>query len=299
LELSRLYVSSLPLSFGGFQASFEKTPLVFLGVPYDATATYRPGARFAPRVIREVSSHLETYSWRAKFDLEDVKVHDLGDINVVQGSTAETLNRIEGVVRELNSAAKIFGLVGGEHTVSYGAIRGLGKLGVVDFDAHMDLRDRYPERQEYSHATVMRRICEAVGASNIVQVGVRAICKEEYEYAQREGIAYITSRDIVESGTSEIAAKIKEQVKGLGRLYFTVDLDVLDPAYAPAVGNPEPEGISTRNLLDIIQSIVDGRIVGFDVCEVCPAYDSGTTAAQAARIILELFSLAHRAKNLR
>ncbi|MEM3672757.1 MAG: agmatinase [Candidatus Bathyarchaeia archaeon] len=276
--------------FSGFQKPFEKADYIILGVPFDATSTYRTGARFGPNAIREASLNIETYSFRAGFDVENLQLHDLGDLHVYM-DTAETMKRLGLVVKEILEAEKTPVVMGGEHTITLGAVKGLGrkanKTAVVSFDAHLDLRDEFMGLK-LSHTTFMRRINEEAKPAKIIEVGTRAVCKEELKYAEEAGIQFFTAQQIRKKGSMQIVKLLNKELAGIESLYLSVDMDVLDPAYAPAVQNPEPEGIETHTLLDILCALCDSRVVGFDVVEVAPNYDQGVSAIQAAKIIFEL-----------
>jgi len=279
-----LYASPLH-GFSGFQTEFDKARFVVLGVPFDGTSTFRADSRFAPQAIREASLNVETHSFRSGLDVEDLLICDYGDLGVL-ADTEETLERIERVTRELRSRQKIPVLIGGEHTIALGAARGLdASVGVVSFDAHMDLRDEYMGAR-VSHATFMRRIAEEIGAGRIVEVGVRAACKEEVQFAEREGITYLTIRRLQTAGPNALAA-LREAMEAWEEVYLSIDMDVLDPAYAPGVGNPEAEGLSTTAVLDLLSETCDRRIRAMDLTEVAPHYDMGQTAVQASKIIFE------------
>jgi agmatinase len=284
------YIDSTSRAFGGFQAEFSKAEFVLFGVPFDSTSSFRPGSRFGPRAMREVSANLETWSWRTGVDYEDVELHDLGDISVVHGDSAETIRRVQETVEDIRGARKIPILLGGEHTVTLGAVRVFKDAAVISFDAHFDLRDDYLSNK-LSHACVMRRSVEEVGPGNVVVVGARASYAEEVEFVKKKGIRYMSSLDIIRSGAIEAATWAKGSLRGAKKVYISIDIDVLDPAYAPGVGNPEPEGIGTTALLDILHAIVDERVVGFDVVEVSPPYDNGSTAAVASKIVFEICSM--------
>jgi len=273
--------------FSGYQKPFESADYVFFGVPFDWTSTYRSGARFAPQAIREASLNLETYSFHTGLDVEELMIHDLGDLHV-SSETRETLSRVELVVKELLKAGKTPVLLGGEHTVTLGAIRALnGKFSVISFDAHLDLRDEYMKRR-VSHTTFMRRLHEQLHPLRIVELGTRAVCKEELEYArQNADISFITSNEIMRSKVEEVVKRVRELLTESDKFYLTIDMDVLDPAYAPAVQNPEPEGLDMWTLLELLHGICDSRVVAFDLVEVTPHYDMGITALQASKIIFE------------
>jgi agmatinase len=285
--------TSATATFSGFQREFLDADYVIIGVPFDVTSTYRPGSRFAPLAIREASLNIETYSFRAGIDLEELKLHDAGDLHVT-GDVHETLKRLKLVTNEILCSGKTPAFIGGEHTLTLGAVQGISKdLAILCFDAHLDLRNEYMG-QSVCHATVMRRINEVVKPSRIVEVGTRAVCKEEIEHAEDQRIAYVTAHRIMQAGVEETAKEISALLSGYDRVYLTVDMDVLDPAFAPAVQNPEPEGLPTHMLLDLMYKTCDSRIVGFDVVEVTPHYDMGTTAIEAAKIIFETLSYIHK-----
>jgi len=276
--------------FSGFQKSFEEAEYVVIGVPFDVTSTYRTGARFGPNSIRSASLNIETYSFRSSVDVEDLRLHDLGDLHV-STDTVQTLERAERVINEVFSAGKIPVIIGGEHTITLGVLKGLGgkvsETAVISFDAHLDLRDEFMGLK-LSHTTFMRRISEQLKPAKVVEVGTRAVCKEELEYARNVGVELFPARYIKQTGSKNVIERLREKLAECESFYLSVDMDVLDPAYAPAVQNPEPEGLDTPTLLDVICSLCDKRLVAFDVVEVAPNYDQGVTAVQAAKIIFEM-----------
>ncbi len=287
-ELSdfELYVSSSNV-FGGCQSPFEKADYVVVGVPFDVTSTYRTGARFAPYAIREASLNIETYSFRSNLDLEDLKIHDLGDLHI-SFSVELTLKRLRDTVKNLLKAEKTPIVIGGEHTITLGAMRGIGggDVAVVSLDAHLDLRSKYMDL-DVSHTTFMRRLHEQMKPNVTVEVGTRAVCKEELAYAEKAGIQYFTTKQIRKNGLEATINAVKKAVESCKRTYLTIDMDVLDPAFAPAVQNPEPDGLPTHMLLDLVSGLCDSRIAGLDLVEVAPSYDRGATSIQAAKILFE------------
>lgn len=289
-----LYVS--PPVFGGCLRPLEKADYVIVGVPFDVTSTYRTGARFAPQSIREASLNIETYSFRAELDLEDLKLHDLGDLHV-SSNTGQTLERLEYTLRDLLEMKKTPVLLGGEHTITLGAMRAVGgkSTAVISLDAHMDLRGQFMDLTT-SHTTFMRRVHEEVCPMKIVEVGIRAVCREELVYAKDAGIEFFTMKQIQEDGLESTIEAVKKILKGCERTYLTIDMDVLDPAFASAVQNPEPDGMSMQTLLNVVSCLCDRRLVGLDLVEVTPPYDNGTTAIQAAKIIFEVLCQIERAR---
>jgi len=293
LDEAKLYLVENPYFFSGVRRSYEKSLFAVVGVPFDGTTTFRPGSRFGPASLRHFSAEAETISLGNGVDFEEVGVSDLGDVSVTF-NVDEVLKRVERVSREISLDSKIPVLLGGEHTISLGAARGLRPETVVSFDAHFDYRDEYPEGVRVSHATVMRRISEEV--CRVVHVGVRATCREEVEYAH--GKTFLSSREILED-PAEACGRLRSIVEKAGSIYVSIDLDVLDPAYAPGVANPEACGISTSILLELLGDTVGERLMGLDLVELNPLLDpSGSSAAAASRIVFEALSNTARRKRL-
>lgn len=279
--------------FGGYSRDFDRARYIVLGFPYDRTSTYRSGSALAPTAIREASANVETYSLRSNIDIEDVEICDVGDLNVVD-DLLETLRRLELSVRDIHEAGKVPLVIGGEHTLTYGSVRALkGDIAVLDFDAHLDLRDEYMG-EKLSHTTYMRRLAEEIGPDRIVEVGTRAVSREELEFAKDTGVTFYSVYEVRKKGAAKMSQLINSKLSKFKTLYITVDLDVLDPAYAPGVGNPEGDGLETFTVIDILEGIVSRNLVGLDLVEVCPNYDNGTTAAQAVKILFEILAAAER-----
>jgi len=294
MSYREFFISQSPV-FSGCQRTFEEAKYVILGVPFDFTSTFRTGARFGPLAIREASQNIESYSFRSNIDVEDLKIHDLGDLHVV-GDTEETLRRLELSAKDILDARKTPVIIGGEHTITLGITRAIGKNTIVlVFDAHLDLRNEYLG-QKVSHTTFMRRISEQVKPEKILEVGTRAVCKEELAYANKSHIQFFTTQQIMKDGVEETTKKINKVLSDFKKVYLTIDMDVLDPAFAPAVQNPEPDGLCMRNFLDVLCKVCDERIVAFDLVEVAPHYDAGITAIQASKIIFEVMCQIEKAR---
>lgn len=286
MSYCELFVSP-SLLFAGLQKTFQEAEYAILGVPFDGTSTYRTGARFAPTAIREASLNLETYSFRAGMDLEELKLHDLGDLHIT-GEVNETLKRLELVVKDLLEEKKIPVCIGGEHTITLGAVRGIEEnFALVSFDAHLDLRNKYLGRT-ISHATFMRRICEQIGSDKILEIGVRAACKEELDYAKKVNLQFVTVQQIRKEGFKKTMKNIENFLANHEKIYLTIDMDVLDPAFSLAVQNPEPDGLSMNLFLNILSRLCNSQIIASDIVEVAPNYDHGTTTLQAAKTIFEV-----------
>jgi len=287
--------------FSGFQESFEKADYVVLGVPFDATSTYRTGARFGPNAIRQASLNIETYSFRTGIDVEDLRLHDLGDLDT-SADTEKTLEKTTIVVKDILEAGKIPVIIGGEHTITFGVINGLGRqssrTAIVSFDAHLDLRNEFAGLK-LSHTTFMRRVNEQLKPAKIIEVGTRAVCKEELAFAEEAGIEFFTAHKIRKEGALQIIEQLKRNLEKCGKIYLSVDMDVLDPAYAPGVQNPEPEGLEPYTLLEILNGLCDKRVIGFDVVEVAPPYDQGVSAIQAAKLMFEILCCLEKSRKTR
>lgn len=284
-----LYTSQTNV-FSGIQKPYEKANYVIFGVPFDATSTYRSGARFGPNAIRQASLNIETYSFRSGIDLEDLALYDAGDLNVSMDAK-QTVDMTRLVVEDILAAGKMPVALGGEHTVTLGIAKGLGdrvaKTAIVSFDAHLDLRTEFLGLT-LSHTTFMQLISKQVKPAKIIEVGTRSTCKEELAYAKKAKVDFFTSQQIIKQGSEQVIAELKEKLEPYENVYLTVDMDVLDPAYVPAVQNPEPEGINPTALLDIACALCDKRVVGFDVLEITPIYDQGVSAVVAAKVMFEM-----------
>ena len=294
MSYRELFVSLSPV-FSGIQRTFEEAKYVVLGAPLDSTSTYRSGARFAPLAIREASLNIETHSFRTNMDIEDLKIHDVGDLHIA-GEVDETLKRLELVTKDLLDAKKMPVVIGGEHTITLGVMRNFGEnVALVSFDAHLDLRNEYMGLTT-SHTTFMRRIKEHINPHKILEIGTRAVCKEELDYAKKSGTQFLTVQQIRRDGIEKTTKKIATLLADCEKIYLTVDMDVLDPAFAPAVQNPEPDGLDMHMFLDLLGKVCDHQIVALDLVEVAPHYDKGITAIQAAKTIFEVLCYVERAQ---
>jgi len=284
--------------FTGIQKPREKAKYVVFGVPFDVTSTYRTGARFMPTAVRQASLNIETFSFRAGIDVEDLPLHDAGDLHV-STDTEETLDMLRLVVEDIVAAGKMPVAIGGEHTVTLGILKGFGekakKTAVVSFDAHLDMRSEFLGLK-LSHTTWMQRVSEQVKPAKIIEVGTRSVCKEELDYARKAGIEFFTTLQIKQEGAEGVVAQLKHKLEPYDNVYLSVDMDILDPAYAPAVQNPEADGISTGKLLDIVCALCDRRVVGFDVLEIAPVYDQGISAIAAAKVMFEILCHLEKAR---
>ena len=272
-------------TFIGCDADYNDARIVLFGAPFDSTTSFRPGTRFAPHAIRSESFGLETYSPWLDRDLEDISVFDSGDIELCIGSADKALAQISERTATILADGKIPFMIGGEHLVTLGAFREVFKkypnVHIIHFDAHTDLRDDYLD-VKLSHACVIRRCHDLVGDGRIHQFGIRSGERAEWQWA-RAG-----HTDLHPFSFDGLA----ETVKGLGStpVYFTIDLDVMDPSVFPGTGTPEYGGVTFMQLFEALKTVCLGcNIVGLDVNELCPPYDqTGASTAAACKIIREL-----------
>lgn len=264
-----------------------------MGVGFDSTTSYMAGSRYGPKAVREASYNFESYNLSFDTSLTACS-YDIGDVFVNTGNYETTHVMIKDTVKSILERDLYPIVIGGEHTITNGVLGGIydfnedlfHNLTVVHFDAHFDMRDTYLD-EKYSHATVLRRIHEHK-PQQIIQLGIRSAQKEEYEYVkQQDNISYYTNHDIKEN-KNEIL-KILEKIDT--PIYITVDIDVLDPAYAPSVGTPAPCGITPYDLEDMIGVLSKKNVVGIDVVEVSSNTIGDTTSINAAKVIYDFLSL--------
>jgi agmatinase len=271
-------------TFLGCDKPYENADTVIFGAPFDSTTSYRPGTRFASRTMRAESYALETYSPYLDADIEDLAVHDSGDLELCFGDTQTALGAIEQKAAQILKDGKRPVMIGGEHLVSLGAVRAVVKrysdLHVIHFDAHTDLRQEYLGA-ELSHATVMRRVWDILGDGRIYQFGIRSGLKEEFDWGKTHTNLHTFDFD----GLEDVVKKLEGKP-----VYFTIDLDVLDPSVFPGTGTPEPGGVSFMQLLEAVYAVCKPlNIVACDINELCPVYDpSGISTAAALKILREL-----------
>jgi len=265
----------------------SKPVATIFGVPFDSTHSYKPGCRFGPDSIRDAFNNIEIFQPEFGVDLEVEAISDLGNTRHTVVA-AEMLQMVKNVTSELKKQDKQIIILGGEHLITLGSFTCFPKdTGYVVFDAHYDLRDQYADIK-LSHAAYLRRIVEERGSENIVHVGARAFVKEELAFLKEHNIATVSDKEIRNGNGPKL---LKDITSTFDRVYLSVDLDVLDPAFAPGVGNPEAVGISSRELYDMITTLQNKKIVAADVVELNPTYDNGSTAAMAAKMIATIIAM--------
>ena len=270
-------------TFIGCDNSYEESKIVLFGAPFDSTTSFRPGTRFASKAMRSESFGIETYSPYQDGDLEDFAVFDSGDLELPFGNTQRVLDQIEEHTAEILKDGKIPCMIGGEHLVTLGAMRAVVKqypdVHIIHFDAHADLREDYLE-ERFSHAKVLNRVWDLVGDGKIFQFGIRSGDRSEFVWAKD----HVFTNKFNFYGLKEIVNQLQGKP-----VYFTLDLDVLDPSVFPGTGTPEAGGVSFQELLEAMIQVSHLNIVGFDVNELSPVYDqSGSSTAMACKVLREL-----------
>jgi len=280
---NNLYISQRAFS--------SETKIGILGMPYDCTSSFRPGSRFAPNAIRVVSNSIETYSPTLDKDLEDIYYTDFGDVPVIFGDPEENLKVIKKYHKELiEKNIKIIG-IGGEHLITYPLIKNIieqnadKKIVIIQFDAHLDLRDNYLGNR-LSHASVINLLVREKNVSEIIQIGIRSGTREEFKFHK-------SNSKISKAESPADLKKIADRLDGDSLLYLTLDLDVLDPSIMPGTGTPEAGGLTYRELIDFLKILGDKKICGADIVELSPHYDlSGNSSVTAAKLLREILLIA-------
>jgi len=269
--------------FAASQSTYADAKVAILGIPLERSASFRGGCRFAPDAIRTASRSLEWYSYRYDTDLADTSICDMGDLEVnlpIKDLESVVHAAIGDIVRD----GKLPIVMGGEHTLSAFTVPATGADTVIIFDAHLDLRDSYGG-DKYAHACTSRRIVEALGAKNVAIIGYRSGSKEEYDYILESSLPGYSVEEILSSGVDGIMEEVTSTLGG-DKIYISIDMDILDPSFAPAVSNPEPYGVLPSVISNFIHKFA-GQTVGFDIVEITPSFDHGITAIMGAKFIME------------
>jgi agmatinase len=274
---------NFPDYFADAEASFNEAEFVIFGVPYDKTSSFRQGANQAPKEIRHASWNFETFNLKTGIDLKDIKFHDYGDLDVKNDEPGVMIEKVKKFTATLLEKNKFPIALGGEHSITSGIIQAFpDDIAVVSLDAHLDFREQY-ENEMYNHACAVRRIADHIDIKNIAVLGVRSAEKEEFEDVKKQNLFFIDSFTIREKGIKKALSETEKYLKNK-KIYLTLDIDVVDLAYAPGTSTPEPFGLTSFDVLECIK-FFSQRLIGFDVVEVCPPYDKGETALLAAKFI--------------
>lgn len=273
-----------PSYFADAEATFNQGDIVIFGVPFDKTSCFRPGARFGPEAIRKASWNFESYNIMTDVNIKDYLIHDYGDVLIHQTDNAlKVFQTVNEFTKHICDAGKIPIMLGGEHTFSAASIHSFSKEVIaIIFDAHLDFRETYVD-ESINHACTIRRINEFISGDHLYVLGIRSADNLEYEEAKKNHLNMYTSETIQLQGIERICSMIKKKIKNKP-VYLSIDIDVLDPCYAPGTGTLEPFGLIPLDILGCIDTF-SSSLVGLDLMEVAPQYDSGQTAVLAAKLI--------------
>ncbi len=261
-------------------SSYADSRYAIFGVPFDNTSSYRRGSRYAPDSVRQAYGNLESFDVSYGVDFTEVPMCDLGDLEESE-DVSEVVDTVEYVSGRILKDGKVPVMVGGEHSITVGAVRNLKGSTMIIIDAHSDFRDSYMGN-ELNHACVTRRALDILGPDRIISIGTRSTSKEEYLSSRKGEVWFMPASEVREKGIESLFPKID---KYLGeKIYFSIDMDGIDPAYAPGVGTPEPYGLKDTDVQYLIRKL-SKRAVGFDVVEMTPVYDNGNTSVLAAKFI--------------
>ncbi|MDD2510899.1 MAG: agmatinase [Syntrophomonas sp.] len=269
--------------FMGSSRDLDICDRVIIGLPLDSTTSFRPGTRLAPYRIREISEAVEEYSVYLDKSLDEIDFYDAGDVIIPFGNVPRSLENIKAVARYFLEREKKLFSIGGEHLVSLPLIKAYHDfypdMVVIQMDAHADLRADYLG-EKLSHASVMRRVLETIGTRKLFQLGIRSATREELDFARQHSQLYL---DQFLTAVEDMKEKI-----GQRPVYISLDIDVLDPAFAPGTGTPEAGGFSSRDLLQMLHELRELDIVGFDLVEISPPCEQGdNTSILGAKILRE------------
>ncbi|NWF93284.1 MAG: agmatinase [Syntrophaceae bacterium] len=273
-------------NFISASAPFKESRIILLGCPYDGSSSFRPGARFGPSAIRKASWGIETFSPYFERDLGEMRIHDMGDLELPLGEKEASLRSVRKAIRKILSEKKFPISLGGDHLITLPIIDEIRRihpdLHLVQIDAHADLREEYLG-ETISHSTVIRRVVDLLGNGKLTQLGVRSGTEEEFRFAKK--IKSIVSTD--RKSLRALVRRLRNRP-----VYITLDLDVIDPSLLPGVGTPEPGGLTFRDLISLLEELQPLHIVGFDLVELTPDYDPTQVSSLTASVILREMILA-------
>ncbi len=277
------------LHFADANKNFNDSFFIILGVPFDGTSSYRHGSKFAPDEIRKASYNLESYLLEHKISLSDLPIHDMGNIGTLDefGNVKDVIDSVYAAMQSI-FPDKFPIMLGGEHSITIGAARALKNLnaGIIFIDAHGDFRDEYLGNK-YSHACTARRAHEILDGK-IISLGIRSVSQEEVEDAEKLNYEWIDTYTFHKLGWIGAIKKALE-ILDTDKIYLSIDIDGIDPAYAPGTGTPEFFGLSPMDVKSIINFLAP-NLIGADITEVCPPYDNGNTSVLASRLVQEIIA---------
>jgi agmatinase len=282
-----------PEIWGGLnqpKLDIKEADAIVFGIPWDGSVSFRSGAKEAPSALRSITYTVAPTTERFE-SLEGFKIKDLGDF---EGADREQIfGQVEETVAELVKEKKFFTMIGGDHSVTIPVLKGINKavdhaFGIIHIDAHFDLCEALGG-DTLSHGCTERRALElenVTGPENLFFIGIRSVEPQELEFIQKTPVPVVSARDYSKIGTAAVIEKAKATLGHLDAVYITVDIDALDPAYAPGTGTPQLGGLTARELLDLLEGLFELPVIGFDVVEVAPGLDPSWTSVFAARKIV-------------
>jgi len=285
----KLIKSSDPIFFA--KSNYADAEYVVFGVPYDTTATFGKGTRYGPKGIRELGclTNFEHYMFDYGISVLDIPAYDAGDLDVTHLSPAEMVKEVNTYTKKLVSDNKFPIMLGGEHSVSPAVATAFDDIAVLGIDAHADFRDEY-DGDKNNHGCAMRRIVDKFGEDKVMWIGVRSFSKEEHESSAK----LLDSLTILKKGIDWTISEIERQLP-YDKIYLTLDIDGIDPAFAPGTGTPEPYGLEPIHVKQIIDALAP-KLVGFDLVEVAPPLEDRTTPILAARIVTNVLASTYVAR---
>ncbi len=279
------------LHFSDSNSDYDSSDFVIFGVPYDSTSSFRHGSKFAPDEIRKASYNLESYLVEHDFDMSSAKIHDFGNIISLDEDVQveDVIDAVKFYASKFFSEGKFPIMLGGEHSITAGVAKAIHEdAGIIFVDAHADFRREYMGTK-WSHAAWARRAFEILNG-RVFALGVRSISLEEKEDAERLGYGYLTSYEIREMGIESAVNEAKKRL-GVSKIYLSVDIDGIDPSFAPGTGTPEFFGLTPWDVKALI-NILAPNLIGMDIVEINPEYDNGNTAVLGARLVQECIAAA-------
>jgi agmatinase len=279
------------LKFAASSDDYLTSKFVIYGAPFDSTTSFRSGQRFAPNRIREASSTLERFVYERKVTIKELNIYDMGDLGLTVNPRKIKIE-VSKTFQKLTEDGKFPIMLGGEHSVTTGISENLKDKDVcmIFLDAHPDFRDSLLG-ERLSHGSVARRSAEALGIGKVGAIGLRAISKEEYQDSMFSHYNFFTTEEVRNIGAKETVNGLLKKLNA-NKVYLSLDLDIMDPSYAPGVATPEPFGLDPFQVKEII-NLLGNRLIGADVVELDPPYDNGNTAVLAARLVQEIISSSH------
>lgn len=281
---------------------FEDADIVILGIPFDSAVSNRKGTAEAPDRIRELSRILPAVTEEGLL-FKNLKVYDNENVEITL-DWEKYFNKVEETATKLLESGKFCIFIGGDHAVTipleaaFANVHKDEKIGIIHFDSHPDIIDSY-DGHPWSHACTQRRALEldVIKPEGLTFIGLRSFMEEELEYLKKHPeITIINAREIYRKGIDYVLETVKEKYRDYTKIYMTLDIDVLDPAFAPGTGTPEAGGLSTRELMELVREMVlTLPIAAFDIVEVSPPLDSSDITSWAAlKIIYEVFGVVYR-----